>query len=601
MAIFSFRRVSRVVTGFLLVALLWSCHDKGVEPKLPKDYVVYFAQFDFVQKVYAFHPTTLRLDSTDIPWNPGGGITVSADGSRLYLNDQTKVVVVDTGTYSLVSELPYPSRWPVAVSPDNQLVAVTGDDLHILRTSDYSVVFSDTDRTGNGWFSPDSKTFFCAAWGGGTGKAYAVNLADSTYPVTRKAFGGVVHVKPSMDQTKWFLYCNGGGASAFKVYDVSADSIIFQQSLYPGYGEFAVSPDGKYVFYTNPGRTGTDVPKLEFTIFDVKANQVSKVVTDTAIFSDSGKWVAPPNLVAVTPDSRCLTILGGNMSVYMLFLYDIQTQQLILNSISRISGVVNDDHAERGFIVCSLTNSVGYTAFIDSVQAISGVYLVEPYYRNQFDSAFLVGSSFCVAFNENLPRSAIDSINASFKVTIDHLLDRMPNVFVLQNTDSSGRRLLDITNLYYELPQTRYAHPEFGVWIQKFAYKLYDHYNWLQPHTKKVIGQFNSSSVWDFGGLSADTVEVAVIDNGVTSHEDLPASRILPGLDYGDNDLDPSPFDTVAHGMGCAGIIGASHCLDSVAGLSTSTGVISLNPATRIRPVKIYSDDKGAVGVTADK
>jgi hypothetical protein len=244
-------------------------------------------------------------------------------------------------------------------------------------------------------------------------------------------------------------------------------------------------------------------------------------------------------------------------------------QQALLASIDRIIGVVNDDHAIDGFIACTLSTGDNYDQFMDSVQFLDGVYLVEPFYLNQLDSAFLVGTRFCVAFNESLTQTQIDSINSVFKVVIDHDVGGMPNVFVLLNTDSSSYDLLDLANAYYDLPQTRYSHPEFGVWIQKHAYKLYDYYNSYQPHTKKVIGTFNTTSAWDFAGLTR-SIKVAVIDDGVVYHEDLPLSRVLPGYDYADLDNDPRPGPAQAHGMGCAGIIGASHTTDSTAGLQSS-------------------------------
>jgi len=273
-------------------------------------------------------------------------------------------------------------------------------------------------------------------------------------------------------------------------------------------------------------------------------------------------------------------------------------QETILSSVSRIDSAVTDDHAIDGFMVCALSTGQGYGGFLDSVQAIDGVYLVEPYYLNESDSSFLVGLTFCAAFEEAVTQAEIDSVNALFGVTIDHEIDGMSNVFVLRNTDSSGYRLLDLANAYYAVPETRWSHPEFGVWIQKHSYRLFDYYHSYQPHTKKVIGTFNSASVWDFAGLSDDTIAVAVIDDGVTSHEDLPSERVLSGFDFADYDNIPVPGDEQAHGMGCAGIIGACHTTDSIAGLSSSSGAISLNPNTAIKPVKIFHNDGTSTGVT---
>lgn len=97
-----------------------------------------------------------------------------------------------------------------------------------------------------------------------------------------------------------------------------------------------------------------------------------------------------------------------------------------------------------------------------------------------------------------------------------------------------------------------------------------------------------------------EPVKVAVLDDGVTSHEDLPASRILAGRDFADNDFNAQPGSFRAHGMACAGIIAAEHTTDSVGGLSSSSGVISLDAYVNILPVKIFTDlGQGGTSVTA--
>ena len=327
----------------VLFAGQFACDDKGTEPKPPEpvDYPVYFSEPGFTPQLFVFHPETRQVDSVDIPWETRNGVTVSADGKLLYLAQTFSVLVVDTDSLSsitdslsFIAELPYDSDDPVAVSPDNQLVAITGDDLTILRTSDYSVLFSDTDRTLNGQFSTDSKSFYCAAgWSSQTpGLVYKVDLSDSLFPVTRRLFadGGVTHVIPSLDDSKWFLSLRvRTWTSAFEVYDVATDSIIFREILVPGSGQIAITPDGKRIFYNNPGRSGTDPPAPPgFTIFDVEANKVDRLVEDLDFFSGS-TWVAHPNAMAVTPDGRWLSILGGSLALRVLYLYDINSGQLV--------------------------------------------------------------------------------------------------------------------------------------------------------------------------------------------------------------------------------------------------------------------------------
>jgi len=331
------KNVSTKSASLLLVAaiglslFLDGCEcDKPVEPKPLTDYPVYFCDPEGTPELFVYHPLTQQVDSIEIPWRPREGITVSADGKRLYLAQRACLVVVDTDSLNLIAELPYRPDDPVGVSPDNQLVAMANNGLHILNAEDHSVVFQDTTPVIHCVFSADSKTLYCA--GKGSNFVYKVDLSDATYPVSRKEFGDgmITYIVPSPDECKWFLYWSlGTWTSAFEVYDVLNDSIIFREGLTPGYGQIAISPDGKYAFYTNPGRSATDPPAPPaFTVFDIESNAIDTVVSDIDFFSDS-TWVAHPNWLAVTPDSRWLAILGGSLALRVLYLYDIQKGQLV--------------------------------------------------------------------------------------------------------------------------------------------------------------------------------------------------------------------------------------------------------------------------------
>ncbi len=262
----------------------------------------------------------------------------------------------------------------------------------------------------------------------------------------------------------------------------------------------------------------------------------------------------------------------------------------ILNSINRILTAYIEDPVNDGFIICSLSTSNNYFSFIDSLRQINTIDFVEPFYIGFDSSGMLVGTAFYVAFDSELSYATIKSICSSNNVTVGNKIAGLYNVYVLYNNPIINQSTVDLANLFYEMPVTRYAHPEFDVRIEPLSYNLYDFYHDYQPHTKKVIGSFNNASVWDFAGLTENIINVAVIDDGVTSHEDLPASRILPGKDFalGGSDATPGPY--FAHGMSVAGIIGASHTTDVITGQLASTGMISLNPNTNIVPIKIYGD-----------
>jgi hypothetical protein len=249
--------VAVVVAVGIAGVWLFGCDDDPTGPKPPKDYPVYIGDLAG-PRLFTYYPRARRVDSAAIPWEANWGITASADGRCLYLATDSNVVVIDPVTRGVLTELPYRRSRSVVVSPDNRLVAITGNDLFILRTSDYSVIFSDTDMTEDGRFSCDSRTFYCAAgWSTtSTGFVYKVNLACG-HPLVERVHtspGGVLEVVPSRGEAKLFLYVRyGSGWCGFLVYDVVADSMIFSDDLIPGSGEIAITSDGRYVFYTNPG------------------------------------------------------------------------------------------------------------------------------------------------------------------------------------------------------------------------------------------------------------------------------------------------------------------------------------------------------------
>jgi len=331
--------LSCVSVVIVVIAVVFSgCNcDKPTEPEPDgsKDYSVYFCDPGPPAELFVFHPTTRVIDSVEIPWEPHEGVTVSADGERLYLALRNSIVVVDTDSFSLITELPYAPRFWPAVSPNNEYLGITGDDLYILGTSDYSVVFSDTDLTEFGRFSSNSKSFYCnAGWSPDSrGIVYKLGLSNSPFSVERQVIedGGVFQIVPSIDDTEWFLYLRLPPlwTWAFEVYDVALDSIIFRDVLTPGAGQLAITPDGQTVFYTNPGRSSTDpLAPPAFTIFDIGANAIDTVVEDIDFFSDS-TWLASPNNMVVTPDGRWLVILGGSLAQFVVYLYDIQKRELV--------------------------------------------------------------------------------------------------------------------------------------------------------------------------------------------------------------------------------------------------------------------------------
>jgi len=320
-----------IAAGILGLCLYFAACDGPVEPRPLKDYSVYFCDFRHNEGnwYFAYHPTTNQLDSFWLPY--ASAPVISADGKKMYVSDRdhTMIAVVDLDSLVVIEQLPY--KTAIAVSPDNQLIAVSGNGLYILRTSDYSEVFNDTDVVVRGVFFSNSQSFYGAV----VNNVYKVDLSDTLFPVTGKSFsdGLVKVVIPSLDETEWFLYLRfATDGYLFAVYDISSDSIIFRDYLYPGHGELEMTPDGRYVFYTNPGiENSFPDPPFWFKVYDVEKNQIHKVINTTGILDEPYEVGVPVSEVCITPDGRWLVAaMSGEFSGYdFLLTLDISAMKIV--------------------------------------------------------------------------------------------------------------------------------------------------------------------------------------------------------------------------------------------------------------------------------
>ena len=291
-----------------------------------------------------------------------------------------------------------------------------------------------------------------------------------------------------------------------------------------------------------------------------------------------------------------LTIDPGKILIrFDSTLSESQKLELAAN-LDRLDQKLVDELVFDQFEAYSLTSSDNYATLLDSLYYLPGIEMVEPYYLAQEGQPFPISSRYYAVFGQDVTRKTIDSLNSHYHVLLVEEHQFMKNVFLLRNTRASGMRTLELANLYHSSKFISQSHPSFGAKpvANSDSYTLYDYYHQYQPHLKKVIGTFNDRSVWDFANIT-NSIIVAVFDYGIESHEDLPATRILPGHDFAEGDTDPSP-DTAsdyAHGMGVTGFIAASHTTDSTESGNDSTGVISMNPNVFIRPIKIFGIHAG--------
>ena len=335
------RNVMVKVSSLVLLAGIWlcfgmlACNDDPVGPEPPQefeDYAVYF--YDAIHNdgnwYFEYHPLTNEIDSVYLPLQHGP--VVSADGKTLYLKNEARgtLAIVETESFTVTDELPYSA--PIAASPDNQLIAVFREGLYILSTSDYSVVFHDSSL-GGGVFSSYGQSFYgTSGWETGPPLPFAfkVDLSAEPISVSKKNFAGgsPLQVVPSPDESKWFLYLQVEmDVHIFAVYDVVTDSIVFRDELIPGYGELEITPDGKYVFYTNPGPGLRDPGPPWVTVFDVEANRIQQRISTSDFLPEPYQNGVPIGQLAVTPDGRWLVVMSAR-SFAFLFTVNIRTMSI---------------------------------------------------------------------------------------------------------------------------------------------------------------------------------------------------------------------------------------------------------------------------------
>jgi hypothetical protein len=294
---------------------LAGCSKKGLEPLPPgKDYPVYFRVGDSNSDddwCFKYYPATGEVDSFLLPLTPRFNMATSADGGELWISRYDTVYVFDIESKTILASLPLVVSGSKAVfSTDNQLVALSGNDLYIIDRQSYSVIYHDTSMVhyNIGRFSTDGRRYYCGATGEDTYYAYRVDLdegiGDTLYRIDHH--GALQKVLPSRDEKKIFIITRlGTYDSGFYVYDISLDSIIYFRSFAPQPARIEVAPNGRYVYLTAGGTLNSmDFPEFSFAIFDIAANDFTEEVKigDNVSFES----YFPLDHFVVTPDSRYL-------------------------------------------------------------------------------------------------------------------------------------------------------------------------------------------------------------------------------------------------------------------------------------------------------
>jgi hypothetical protein len=326
-----------MLTLYLLA--ISGCESAPTDPSLSgtgeMNYAVYFYSTYGDEGLYKYYPLTQELDSADLHYQVTGydhfnSLHVSADGELLYMPFEQIIVVFDSDSLYPVAELPYKTRYPVAVSPDGKYIAIFGNGVWVLNTSDYSVYYHDTTNAVRGVFSSNGMRLY--AMGSETEPPYTAYLyvldLSGPEPVLekRKSPGSSSRFLPTSDESKFVLVDASGW---IRIFDVASDSIVFSHYMRGAKGRVALTPDDKYAFYGSmtpiaPPDPGTSA----FAMIDVQNNQLEEIVsTRFVIDSITPDWFEVGS-VQVTPDGKYLVMLDGPFA-YRLLLYSLESRTFV--------------------------------------------------------------------------------------------------------------------------------------------------------------------------------------------------------------------------------------------------------------------------------
>lgn len=164
------------------------------------------------------------------------------------------------------------------------------------------------------------------------------------------------------------------------------------------------------------------------------------------------------------------------------------------------------------------------------------------------------------------------------------------NTYVMNvlNWDS----LFVYANKIYESGLVEYSHPNFIAPIERTSDNLYELQFYLNNPLNDI--DINAKEAWEIA-FNQLPVRVAVIDDGVETHEDM-GNRVLEGFTASISEANPDtkgrpnandpPANILfggnfGHGQACSGIIAAEH---------NNIGIKGIAPSSLIIPINIFND-----------
>lgn len=317
----------------ILLISLFGCSDNPtISNSVEEEYSVYFYDQSGSQLIYRYNPESQKVDSIDIaPYDPMFGVEVLADGKQLLLLDDNSITILETDSFTFVTELPYSYSGHVSISSNNDLIAIYTDSLLILNRNDFSVVRSYQIAGSGGKFSTDSKFLYLrtSSNDANPNKLIRLNLenASELYDEIDLDNYSVLNFRLSPVSDDIYMMMNINPLLQF--YSIGLDSITYSLDLRGSFGNLEITSDGSKLFYSTAGNPFFwETPSMSFGVMDLVNKQVMREFPYD-MFVDSNNILGFLGYyMAVTPDDKYL-VLSDKEYAFQLMTYDIEKDSII--------------------------------------------------------------------------------------------------------------------------------------------------------------------------------------------------------------------------------------------------------------------------------
>ncbi len=249
-------------------------------------------------------------------------------------------------------------------------------------------------------------------------------------------------------------------------------------------------------------------------------------------------------------------------------------------------------YLHRGFLVFGVSSPCSYAAAAADLLADTLIRKVVPVYVADIDSAeFKVTDLIDVQFNEELSTDSCMSILSAHGLHFVDSSEYRHNLWKCALDDSIRTTPLRYGNALHALDETEWAcaHQYASPQLQSDPPDPYFANQWHLKNTGQNGGtpdnDIDADSAWLIP-LTDSSFDVAILDDGFTTHLDLPSERLSTGYDFYYGDFNPSPSTNQNHGMACMGLLAAT---------LGDTGVVGVAGSSHIVPVRIFNDQGGSV------